>query len=565
MLQVGVMLDATSAPAWVRHVLQSIDDSAVATLRVAIVNAEPPSRVSIERVKRWSSRLVYRAYERADRTVFAATPDAFRVENLDDLLSDVEVMHVVPLRRGFVHRFDESVIQTLRERRLDVLLRFGFNIIKGEVLGVPKYGVWSYHHGDNREFRGGPPFFWEMFERVETSGVILQVLNDELDGGLVIYKSISATDLTSLNRGRNAAYWKGAHFVDRCLRDLHKAPENFFESRLSLQAPNSYTKRLYRTPTNLTMLVFLGRLLRRALQRGVSRLLWRDQWALGVRRVVDASLPVATTPFSVHVPPSDRFYADPFPTRHDDEDYVFFEEFPYKTRVGFISVARVTAAKTLIDHRPALAAGHHVSYPFIFRDGQHTYLIPEAHEAEEIAIYRSVNFPDEWARFTVVHSNIAAVDPTLLRWQDRYWLFCNVAATGMSPNDELHVFHASALTGPWVPHDRNPIVSDATRARPAGAPFVYERQLIRPAQDCSGVYGRAVRLLKVHDLRPDRYEESEVAVFEAPPGARVTGVHTYNRSGHLEVVDLRLQQRRFRTSWAHARSIKDVTLQCRRL
>jgi hypothetical protein len=42
--------------------------------------------------------------------------------------------------------------------------------------------VWSYHHGDNEFYRGGPPHFWELYEKAPLSGVILQVLTEELDG-----------------------------------------------------------------------------------------------------------------------------------------------------------------------------------------------------------------------------------------------------------------------------------------------------------------------------------------------------------------------------------------------
>ena len=36
------------------------------------------------------------------------------------------------------------------------MLRVGFNIIRGEILNVPKYGVWSFHHDDEVKYRGGP-------------------------------------------------------------------------------------------------------------------------------------------------------------------------------------------------------------------------------------------------------------------------------------------------------------------------------------------------------------------------------------------------------------------------
>jgi len=45
---------------------------------------------------------------------------------------------------------------------LDILVGFGFGIIRGGVLTAPTYGVFSYHHGDIREYRGVRPDFGNL-------------------------------------------------------------------------------------------------------------------------------------------------------------------------------------------------------------------------------------------------------------------------------------------------------------------------------------------------------------------------------------------------------------------
>lgn len=89
-----------------------------------------------------------------------------------------------------------------------LIIRFGFRIIRGEVLHTARHGVWSFHHGDNREYRGAPPYFWELYERNPVAGSILQKLTEKLDGGKVLSRSWSSTDLHSLYLTRNAVYWK---------------------------------------------------------------------------------------------------------------------------------------------------------------------------------------------------------------------------------------------------------------------------------------------------------------------------------------------------------------------
>ena len=79
----------------------------------------------------------------------------------------------------------------------------GLRIEKGDILyKFSKLGVLSLHHGDSSFNRGGPVGFWETFYR-ESSGITAQILNKELDGGDVIYKSELRTIPNALANKRN--------------------------------------------------------------------------------------------------------------------------------------------------------------------------------------------------------------------------------------------------------------------------------------------------------------------------------------------------------------------------
>lgn len=76
----------------------------------------------------------------------------------------------------------------------DLLVRFGFGILKGNVLDAPKHGVLSYHHGDLRRYRGQPAGFWEFINGEREAGVTLQRINETLDGGeIVVYEPVDIT------------------------------------------------------------------------------------------------------------------------------------------------------------------------------------------------------------------------------------------------------------------------------------------------------------------------------------------------------------------------------------
>ena len=104
-------------------------------------------------------------------------------------LNKVNKIGVKPLRKGYLDIFDKNSVKEIEKYDLDIILRHEFNIIRGELLNVPKYGIWSFHHADNSINRGGPPGFWEIVFNQSSVGVTLQKLTPELDGGLVIDKA----------------------------------------------------------------------------------------------------------------------------------------------------------------------------------------------------------------------------------------------------------------------------------------------------------------------------------------------------------------------------------------
>lgn len=103
-----------------------------------------------------------------------------------ELLEGIQRVYCEPVPRSDLGQELPSDVVNSYCSGLDILVRFGFGIIRGEVLTAPTYGVFSYHHGDIREYRGRPAGFWEFMNDEPRIGVTLQQLTDELDGGRVI-------------------------------------------------------------------------------------------------------------------------------------------------------------------------------------------------------------------------------------------------------------------------------------------------------------------------------------------------------------------------------------------
>jgi hypothetical protein len=227
-------------------------------------------------------------------------------------------------------------------------------------------------------------------------------------------------------------------------------------------------------------------------------------------------------PSGALTPPPDRFYADPFLARGDDGHYLFYEDFRRDLGRAAISVIR-------LDENHAKGGDH--------------YMVPESAQAGVVTLLRARRFPYEWEPEATLLSGLRAYDPTLLLHEGHWFLFVALPVDG-AQLDELHLFWASELPGPYRPHPLNPIVSDACRARPAGRIIRDGGRLLRPGQDGSGGYGSAVVLSEILRLGPSEYEEEPI-VRIGPSHRSVQGVHTIDRDGAIQVVDLLWLDRRF--------------------
>jgi hypothetical protein len=544
------MLDSLTVPAWIARILGQLAEAEFIELALVILNAEPPlptPRFARPPAPR-SRHLLLNLYQRIDARFFRAEPDAFGQVDMSYRLASVPTLAVVPLRPEHSEcRFAAEAIGTVREADLDVLLRFGFNTIRGEILDCARFGVWAYHHGDNREYRDGPAFFWEMYEDNPVSGTTLQVLTDDLDGGRTLYRSFSATDLSSLYRSRNSAYWKSAEFVIRRLTDLHRRGSRYLDALPDYRESVPYEIGMYRAATNGQMIRFLARVLSGVVARKGRKLLGREIWYVAYRRVaaggelVSGVISAGTTShsgsFQLMSSPRGRYYADPFVVEHQGRHYVLFEDYDLATGRAVISWTCFDEHGVPAPAQVALRRDYHLSYPFVFRWSGNWYMAPESAENRTIELFRAEEFPVRWALERVLVDNVTAFDPTILEHHGLWWLFANVAVPGGSAADELFLFYADSLLGEWTPHPLNPIVSDVRCARPAGRVFSQGGMLIRPGQDSSRRYGYATVFNHITTLTATQYAETPIHRLEPGWMRGNLATHTFNTDGEYEVVD----------------------------
>ena len=293
------------------------------------------------------------------------------------------------------------------------------------ILAIPRHGVWRYRHG-----AGGPPLFKELASGTAASETVLEVV-----GGDVLYRSIAATDVISLNRNRVPVLWKSARFVIRRLEDLASGAwqPNGLHPQPTAPAPA--------TPSGTETLLHVGKIAARATRRKLRSAAFQHQWFLGVRpRMADRMPYEDPGPWREVLPPPDRSYADPFVVAHDGETFLFLELLEHATDRGRLAVGRIEADGRLTDVEPILPMAHHTSYPYVFRDGGRMFMIPETGDAGRVELFAATDFPTGWERVATLLEGANAVDATVIAHDGRYWMWVTIAVPGGRLQDETFLY-----------------------------------------------------------------------------------------------------------------------------
>ena len=277
----------------------------------------------------------------------------------------------------------------------------------------------------------------------------------------------------------------------------------------------------------------LRRLSARAQRRGHWRVGWRRSQGDGVARAL--AWPVGG--YQTLQDDGKRYYADPFLFEHQGEMHMFVEEYPYATGKGVISAAIIGADGAIGTPKIVLEQPYHLSYPHVFEHGGTIYMIPETGANRTIELFRAVDFPGRWVLEAVLVDNVLAGDATHFLHEGRHWLFASITGEGGSTWDQLGLFHAPTLLGPWTAHVANPVVTDAGAARPAGQMQVIDGKIWRLAQNCIGGYGKGITIASVDRLDVDGYAQTVHRHLLPDPAWRMQAVHSLNILNGVEVID----------------------------
>ncbi len=429
---------------------------------------------------------------------------------------------------------DSGILQQIQSYDLDIIVSLSENEPTGQIISMPRFGLWTFRFSDETRYAGNPPCFWEIYYGNKLTIASLLRLTDNPDKGIILRKGFFRTFLYSYKQNLAQCYSVCPYWPLQVCKDIVNDVYGYVDTPASLKPGQAHD-----LPCNIQMVIYMIRLIRNIFRKAITVLTRHEQWNIGIcsepiQHFLDPAFKPAIqwTPFTSKT----KYLADPFGLEENGSITIMGEEYDYHSGKGSIITFRGNKQGFTALPQTAIKMPFHMSYPFIIQHGNEVYCLPETLENREICLYKAVNYPDKWHKACVLVADVAGVDSTVVYYDSLWWLFF----TDKKMGDGLHLFiyYSDSLFGPWKPHSSNPVKTDIRSARPAGTPFTVNGTLYRPAQDCSSTYGGGITINKVVQLSPYVFREEAIKHIEPDKNhAFHYGFHTISRAGEFTLVD----------------------------
>jgi hypothetical protein len=430
-----------------------------------------------------------------------------------------------------------DALTQIRALQLDFVLSFS-TAPAHELHEIAYYGVWKFEFGDWQHFRGTPPGFWEVYRNAPASGAMLCRLTANRDEVIPLRHGSLSTKTFSYPKNRDQLLSRFTHWPAQVCRDIRSGDSQYLAGEPVRGRPTLNT-----APCNKGVMRFIIRMAWYLVSRGMRPWIAHDHWNIGlVEQPIEDFVhpqkgrrPIKWLP----TPAPGEFVADPFGLQRDGQLTVFCEHLDYGgDAIGTIAAMAASGTGPRVPVNIGPVPRVHLSYPQVFEHEGRVLCIPETQGAREVALYELQRFPDQWVKVATLLTDCMIVDATLFQHGGYWWLAGASDPGGAHLGADLHLWYAKDILGPWTPHAANPVKTDVGSARPAGATFVSDGVLYRPAQDSSQTYGGRVVINRVVALTPETFREEPVS-FVAPDagGPYPDGLHTLSGVGGVTLVD----------------------------
>lgn len=474
-------------------------------------------------------------YLKLDHKIYNPQPNAFEIIDLNKS----KKYKFFNISTAIEYRTDKTLkhLKELNSTEIDVIIDLTNTKRDLSCFKVPKYGIWYYSFSeksnDNTYLDG-------ISEMVNKEDVIISKLKMFTKENMetTLFSTKSFVDSFSISKTRNTHFWKSSLFVIRKLDELYFNGEDFLKKPTKYIPKSSFTISSAHTESWVLVKHILFTFFNLIIKE-VTKRIYFNQWILMFKISDSLNLKESFKDYKRIIPPKDRIWADPFVYKKDDNYYIFIEEMLLKDNKGFISVMQVDNNGIYSEPTKIIENDYHMSYPFLFEEGDDLYMIPETGSNKTIDLYKCTKFPYKWIFQKTLLKGIKAVDTTILKYKGKFWIFTNIKEIeGSSAHEELFLYFTDDLiNGIWKDHPMNPIVSDVSCARSAGNIFIKDSKIYRPAQNCIKRYGYGLKFQEILILNEFNYKEKTNRAINPNWSKDVRGIHTFNKSGNFSIID----------------------------
>lgn len=517
-LNTGIFIDDDYIPKWQFELIEELRNSSFANIAFVIKKDHGQKSRGFKVLLKNIHEIVFQLHLKLDEFIFGRETDYAKTFDSKFLLNDIDTV-------------TSADIQKIKNYQSDIILNLTNETLPGS---VSKLGVLSY-----KAFKHPAPIGYnEVVDKWETTESVLQ-LNNGLGRDKIIHHSQMLTHYVSIAKNRNACYWRTASTFLRIIKGVYNYGEVYLE-RLIKSNEEYLAEASHRTFSNFNAAKNIFKHFWKVTKRVVQKMFYKDHWDLLYKFNSGESDSSSFSEFKFLTAPSDRDWADPFVISEDHKHYIFIEEMPYKTNKAHLSVLELNNKGDLLRSTKILEKDYHLSYPFVFKHEDVYYMIPETGQNKTIELYKCSMFPYKWEFVMNLMENVYAADVTLFYHNNKWWLFCCMDNTGKNVGmlDELYLFYSEDLfTSNWQSHPQNPVSTSSKTARPAGRIFIKNGKIYRPSQDSSGIYGRGININEITTLSETAYVETLVKKMLPASGDELKGVHTFNFTDKIMLID----------------------------
>lgn len=426
-------------------------------------------------------------------------------------------------------------IEKLKKENFDVLLRLGNGILDKAIFKVTKFGILSFNYGNYRIKREDPFGLLEALNKEHAISFTIIRINEESIFSDVIFKgSITAHKLWLMNIAQISK--KSSIFMVKVLEKIYLNQKLEVLNPLSridgeIFALNNRYELIFKYILKILIPYILNNLKGRVF--GFPLSCWSiaySKTSLGYKSLKS---------FKEIKNPIGRFFADPFIMQERNRKIIFVEDFFFKDNKG-----RISAIDVSNDNEEflgiVLEEDFHLSFPFVFKENNNLYMVPECSNSNQIRLYECTEFPMKWKFKCILMDSVSAVDTLLIKKEDFWFMLTNICTANIcNHSSELHIFYSDKLfSNNWTPiKQTNPVIFDSRQARNGGI-FFEEGNIYRVNQvQTPDTYGYSLKINLVKKLDKFIYEEQTIDEIKPFFKEDLSGTHHFNSYEDISVID----------------------------